>query len=168
MSPAHLPRVPRRARPAVALVLACLSVALGSMVAYLLVGGRLNPVEVVAADRAGDPACAAVARAWPGEVAGQSPVRTTADSPAVVAWGDPAIIARCGVTSPGPTTDECIDASGIDWVVQPLDDGTRFVTYGRSPALEVLVPHAYDPAPLLLGAFAEAGAQIEQGPRRCY
>lgn len=126
-----------------------------------------STIEAVPADRAQDPLCAQVAAAWPQTVGNRQRVETTADDQGVAAWGDPAIIARCGVTSPGPTTHECIDADGIDWVALPLDDGTRFVSYGRSPAVEVLVPSDYAPEGLVLPAFAEATAHIPPGERRC-
>jgi hypothetical protein len=93
--------------------------------------------------------------------------RTTSESPSVAAWGDPAVIARCGVRSPGPTTDTCISASGVDWVAHRLSDGYRFITFGRSPAIEVLVPHDYAPEPLLLGAFDTAAKQVPAGPHHC-
>ena len=83
------------------------------------------------------------------------------------AWGDPPIIARCGVPPIGPTTDQCIDVSGIDWVAHRLTDGVRFTTYGRTPAIEVLVPSAYQPEPLLLPALGAAAAASPQGGRRC-
>ena len=74
-------------------------------------------------------------------------------SPAAAAWGDPAIIARCGFAALSPTTLDCIQVNGIDWVVEPLDDGVAFTTYGRDPALEVLVPKAYAPEPMVLPDF---------------
>jgi hypothetical protein len=85
----------------------------------------------------------------------------------VRAWGEPAIIARCGLSPIGPTTDQCLDVSGVDWVAHQLTDGVRFTTYGRSPAVEVLVPSAYKPEPLLLPAFAAAASAIPQGERHC-
>jgi hypothetical protein len=85
----------------------------------------------------------------------------------VRAWGDPAIIARCGLSPVGPTTDQCLDVSGVDWVAHQLTDGVRFTTYGRSPAIEVLVPSAYKPEPLVLPAFAAAASTIPQGERHC-
>lgn len=86
-------------------------------------------------------------------------------SDTVRAWGDPAIIARCGVSSPGPTTDECFTVDGIDWVGVPLSDGYRFVTYGRSPAIEVLIPKKYEG--WSVAAFTAAAKTIPQGPRHC-
>lgn len=67
----------------------------------------------------------------------------------------------------GPTTDPCLNVSGIDWVAHQLSDGVRFTTYGRSPAIEVLVPRAYAPEPLLLPAFGAAASAIPQGERQC-
>lgn len=143
------------------------SVAACAAVGVAVVAGCGSTVEAVPADRASDPLCVQVAAAWPQSVAKQERVATTADDQGVAAWGDPAIIARCGVSSPGPTTNDCIEADGIDWVAMPLDDGTRFISYGRSPAVEILVPKAYAPEGMLLPAFAEATAQIPQGERRC-
>lgn len=129
--------------------------------------GCSRAVEVVPAAEATSPACAQVAAAWPATVSGQGRVATSSDSPAVAAWGDPAIIARCGAASSGPTTRDCIAVSGVDWVAEPLDDGTKFTTYGRTPAIEVLVPKDYSPEPLVLGAFTSPAQQIAQGPHRC-
>ena len=104
---------------------------------------------------------------WPKTVGGQSVRPTSSSSDAVRAWGDPAIIARCGLAPIGPTTDQCVSVSGIDWVAHPLTDGMRFTTYGRSPAIEILVPSAYKPEPLLLPAFGAAASAIPQGQRHC-
>ena len=60
-----------------------------------------------------------------------------------------------------------MDVSGVDWVAHQLSDGVRFTTYGRTPAIEILVPGAYKPEPLLLPAFGEAASAIPQGERRC-
>jgi len=90
-----------------------------------------------------------------------------ASSASVRAWGEPAIIARCGLPPIGPTTDQCLDVSGVDWVAHRLTDGVRFTTYGRTPAIEVLVPGAYQPEPLLLPAFGKAASAIPASTRRC-
>ena len=113
------------------------------------------------------PACQAVADHWPQTVGDLEPRATAVESRGVAAWGDPPVVARCGKQPPGPTTDQCIDINGIDWVATELDDGTMFTTYGRSPAIEVLVPDAYDTAPLWLPAFTVAAAQVEQTLGRC-
>ncbi len=151
-------------RPRLILLLAAAVVA---AVVGALAWWHARPLEVTAPSGASDPACADLARSLPATVQRQGRVRTTSDSPAVAAWGDPAIIWRCGVTPPGPTTDECIDVNGVDWVRQPLKDGSAFVTYGRDPAVEVLVPDAYAPEPLVLPPFSTVVAAVPQGEHRC-
>lgn len=138
-----------------------------AVVAGTLGLGGCGAVDVAAPPEAANAACTAAAGAWPETVADESRTATTSDSPAVAAWGDPAIVARCGLTPPGPTTDECVDIDGIDWVVRPLDDGQAYTTYGRSPAIEVLVPRDHDPSPLLLTAFTQAARQTPATERSC-
>ena len=137
--------------------------------AALLVAGLVgcSSTDATAAAEAGSAACRSAAAHWPTTVGGQSRQPTSSSSVSVRAWGDPAIIARCGLAAIGPTTDPCIDVSGIDWVAHQLTDGVRFTTYGRSPAIEVLVPSAYQPEPLLLPAFGAAASAIPQGQRHC-
>jgi hypothetical protein len=137
--------------------------------ALLLVGGLLgcSSIDVAVPAGAGSAACRAAATHWPRSVGGHSLRPTSSSSAAVRAWGEPAIIARCGLAPVGPTTDPCLDVSGIDWVAHQLTDGVRFTTYGRSPAIEILVPSAYKPEPLLLPAFGAAAAAIPQSERHC-
>ena len=135
--------------------------------AGLTLVGCGSSVDVTVADNASNPLCANASGAWPAVVSGEERRDTSVDSPTVGAWGDPAIIARCGVTSPGPTSNQCFGVSGVDWVGTRLSDGMSFVTYGRTPAIEVLVPKDYSPEPLVLGAFTQAAKAIPQGPHRC-
>ena len=138
--------------------------------ATLVVAGLVgcsSSLDVADPPEAGSAACRSAAAHWPTTVGGQSLRPTSSSSDAVRAWGDPAIIARCGLGAVGPTTDQCLEVSGVDWVVHQLTDGVRFTTYGRSPAIEILVPSAYKPEPLLLPAFGPAASAIPQGERRC-
>lgn len=97
--------------------------------------GRTATVE--AAPDAADPACAPAMIAMPDELA-DLPLRPT-DSQATAVWGDPAaVVLRCGVPSPGPTTDPCLRVDEVDWVVRDEDANWRLTTYGRTPAVEVL------------------------------
>jgi hypothetical protein len=113
-----------------------------------------TPVSVPPAPGAADPECAAIVLALPRGLTGLEHLGTT--SQATAAWGDPLdpVVLRCGVEAPGPTADECLTAddgtTSVDWVAVPQDDddgGTRwlFTTYGRSPAVEVLVPARVSP-----------------------
>ena len=141
------------------------------MLALAAAGGLLaacsTAVDATAPAEAGSTACEAAARAWPDSVAGQERRETTADTPAVAAWGDPAVIARCGLAPPGPTTQECLRVDDVDWVVGELSDGVQFTTFGREPAIEVLVPSDYAPEPLLLPAFGPAARQLPATGREC-
>lgn len=133
----------------------------------IVLTGCSSAIEVTAPPAADSPACDAAAAHWPSEVAGQEPTATDPTHSAVRAWGDPAIVVRCGVSALGPTEDPCVVVDDIDWVAEELDDGTRLTTFGRDPALEVLVPDAYDPAALLLPAFTDAAGALPRNERAC-
>ncbi|MDO5740324.1 MAG: DUF3515 family protein [Ornithinimicrobium sp.] len=136
--------------------------------AILLSACQGNAVKAVPFGQSDAPVCRAVADHWPERIGDLAPRVVAVQSRGVAAWGDPPIVARCGKAPLGPTEDVCLDVSGIDWVSTPLDDGaSMFTTYGRSPAIEVLVPAAYEAAPLLLPAFGAAAAQIEQTLGSC-
>lgn len=120
------------------------------VVATALLGAACSStVQVDVAPSATDPMCAQVVLALPDDVAGLARITTT--SQATAAWGSPgaAIVLRCGVEPPGPTTDQCVtvtDPAGgsVDWVVT-VDGSTdagawTFVTFGRVPAVELTVP----------------------------
>jgi Protein of unknown function (DUF3515) len=142
----------------------------GSLLAAGLLGCssvHLTDLNVTDPADAGSAVCRSAATHWPKTVGGRTLRATSSSSAAVRAWGDPPIIARCGMPPIGPTTDTCLDVSGIDWVAHQLTDGVRFTTYGRTPAIEILVPGVYQPEPLLLPAFTEAASAIPQGERRC-
>jgi hypothetical protein len=145
--------------------------ALPGVVAAAAVWGALSlrgrPVEVTAPPGGADPACARLADRLPATLHGESRRATSTSSPAVAAWGNPAIVWRCGVQPPGPTQDECTRVDGVDWVRVPLDDGSAFTTYGREPAVQLLVPRAYAPEPLLLPALSAVVRDVPQGARRC-
>lgn len=94
--------------------------------------------DIETAPNATDPLCAEAMVAMPEEIAGHERRRT--DSQSTAAWGEPAAaVFRCGVPNPGPTTDECVGANGVDWVVSEEGSNWRITTYGREPAMEVLL-----------------------------
>jgi hypothetical protein len=108
---------------------------------------HVDAFPVSAADRT---ACTDVLAALPERMAGQDR-RTVDGSRYAAAWGDPAIVLRCGV--PLPRTfkgDPCITRNGIGWSV-PLDqadDLTLDVVMTlafRTPVLQVRLPSHYRP-----------------------
>lgn len=105
----------------------------------LALTGCVGEVPMEAAAGANDPACADVTVRLPDTVAGL-PKRTT-DAQATGAWGDPVgVELRCGITPSGPTTDECVNVNGVDWIIDDSEAPLyRFEAYGRTPGLEVYV-----------------------------
>lgn len=86
------------------------------------------------------------------------PRATDTDSSFVVAWGDPAIVLRCGVPKPAalnsPTAAQLVDVDGVLW--QPVLGKRQavYTTVDRAVYVEVSVPAGADqPLPLLAGAI---------------
>ena len=113
--------------------------ALAALLGGLVLAGCTQAVPFDAAPDASDVDCAAVVVRLPDTVAGLAERETNAQGTG--AWGQPAsVLLRCGVQPPGPTTDRCVSVDGIDWVIDESDaPNYRFTTYGRTPAVEVLV-----------------------------
>lgn len=106
----------------------------------LLLAGCAPTVSLEAAPGATDPLCADVVVKLPAQL-GTAPLRET-DAQGTAAWGDPqsTVILRCGVATPGPTTDACISYDDVDWVEDDSrSPDIRYTTYGRTPAVEVVI-----------------------------
>jgi hypothetical protein len=98
-----------------------------------------STVPLTAAKDATNPKCADVIVRLPSAV-DSLPIRQT-DAQATSAWGNPsAVLLRCGVTPPGPTTDICYTVKGVDWLRDTSKAPTYiFTTYGRNPAVQVVI-----------------------------
>ncbi|GAB4083501.1 hypothetical protein GCM10028784_01310 [Myceligenerans cantabricum] len=114
----------------------------------LATSGCAPTIGVAVAPDAADPLCASVLLAMPESLAADLP-RVDTNSQATAAWGEPgaAVTLRCGVEPPGPSSQcqsvESADGTTVDWIVATDDEGTwSFTTYGRDPAVEVVVPPA--------------------------
>jgi hypothetical protein len=85
------------------------------------------------------------------------------DSPFVVAWGDPAIVLRCGVERPaGLVVGSDAQTNVADGVVFLVNDRKEnapwvFTAVDREPYIEVTVPASYSQPPL--GPIADAISQ---------
>lgn len=142
--------------------------ALGGVLALpLLLGACSGAVEVGVPQHADGAACTAAAKHWPDELGDLEPRETDPSSPAVRAWGDPAVVARCGQPPVAPTEDACVVVDDIGWVAEELDGGTRLTSFGHDPAIEVIVPEEQGPGPLLLPAFADAVEQLPTNGLEC-
>jgi len=96
-------------------------------------------VNLEAAPLANDPACAEITVRLP-DVIGDQEKRAT-NAQATGAWGNPtSIILRCGLDPVAVSNLTCVTASDIDWLVDDSKAPSyRFITFGRSPATEVIV-----------------------------
>ena len=144
-----------------------LALAALSVLGVLVCTGCSHAVKAKVPVGGDSPVCAQVAAQLPGRLLKQKHRDTDPNSPSLAAWGDPAIILRCGVATPGPSTDHCETVNGVDWVVQPLSDGASFTTYGRTPAIQVLVPKHYAPEEFALTGLSTAVDVVPQGEHRC-
>ncbi|GAA2461647.1 DUF3515 domain-containing protein [Agromyces soli] len=107
--------------------------------AALLLAACTPIVPFEPAPEASDADCASLVVRLPDTVA-ELPKRET-NAQGTGAWGEPAsVLLRCGVPVPGPTTERCVSVDGIDWIIDESDAPRYlFTTYGRTPAVEVLV-----------------------------
>jgi hypothetical protein len=88
---------------------------------------------------ANNPGCAEVVVRLPNQL-GELPSRNT-NAQGTGAWGEPAsVILRCGIEPTEVSALPCVTVGEVDWLV---DDSAapsfRFVTFGRTPATEVIV-----------------------------
>ncbi len=91
--------------------------------------------------------CSALHGRLPDEVIGHTVVAAKPTSQYTEAWGDPAIVFRCGVPVPDALTptSQLVTVDGVDWLPEPLTHGYVFTTVGRAVTVEVSVPDQYSP-----------------------
>jgi hypothetical protein len=110
-------------------------------VGALLLSGCAAAVPMQPAADATHPSCADVVVHLPSSVADKTELETNAQGTG--AWGEPgnsSVLLHCGVAVPGPTTLPCVSINGVDWIEDDADAPLyRFTTYGRTPAVEVIV-----------------------------
>lgn len=89
--------------------------------------------------------CQALLADAPAAVAGQE-MRDVPDRVAA-AWGEPAIILRCGVEKPEALTasSPCFPVRDVGWLAEETADGYLFTTIGRAFYVSVEVPENYEP-----------------------
>jgi len=104
-----------------------------------LLSGCSQTVSLDPAADSNNPRCAAVTVRLPDNIDGNQKVETNAQ--ATAAWGTPSkVLLRCGLPEVKASTLSCVTAGGVDWLVDPTNaPNYRFVTFGRNPAVEVMV-----------------------------
>jgi hypothetical protein len=111
-----------------------------AVLALGLLTGCASSVPLTPATDAANPECAEVITRLPESVA--SLVQRDTNAQGTSAWGTPAdVLLYCGVDVPDPTASlSCVTVDGIDWLRDPADDPNfTFITYGRDPAIAVVV-----------------------------
>jgi len=104
-------------------------------------------------------ACVKVFAKLPVQLGRLAPRKTETDSSFVAAWGNPAVVVRCGVARPAvfgtPQAAQLVDVNSILWQPDPQRDRTIYTTVDRSVYIDVTVPAGADqPLPLLAPAVS--------------
>ncbi|MFV0127576.1 DUF3515 domain-containing protein [Streptomyces sp. HMX112] len=99
--------------------------------------------------------CRALHEELPRTVAGLDRSDPEPDSDLTAAWGDGAIVLRCGVARPARMSDPKalgIEVNGVDWLLEErAGDGPRFTSTYRKAYVEVSLGerYAHDSGPLV-------------------
>ena len=136
--------------------------------AILLLSSCAAIVPLEPADDAVNPSCAEVSVHLPESVANLDSRETNAQ--ATGAWGEPAsIILRCGVPVPPPTAEfACVPVDGIEWLRDDSNDPTFvFTTYGRDPAVEVIIDGTVASGLEVLTDLSDAVGALPKNGREC-
>jgi hypothetical protein len=104
-------------------------------------------------------ACVKVFAKLPVQLGQLAPRRTQTDSSFVAAWGNPAVVLRCGVAKPAvfgtAEAAQLVEVNGVLWQPDPQRDRTVYTAIDRSVYLDVTVPAGADqPLPLLAPAVS--------------
>jgi hypothetical protein len=114
----------------------------------------VQPVATLAAHQTA--VCRDVTRALPKEVAADVVRRRVSpDDGTTAAWGDPAIVLRCGV-APGSALDDLYEFDGVQWAMHDTGSTRTWTTRGRAVNVQVVVPDHYSGQAELLGSLATA------------
>ena len=100
--------------------------------------------------------CEALIADMPTKVAGQG--NRDVSGQIAAAWGDPAIILRCGVEKPKALipSSPCYTVRDVGWLSETTADGYLFTTIGRTFYVSIEVPKTYDPAADALADLAQS------------
>lgn len=133
-------------------------------IATVLLTACTPTVSMKPAEHANDPLCAEVMVRLPKAIGEFDRVWT--DAQATGAWGvnPPVVALTCGSNAPAPTAKlQCATLGGVDWLVDEEDfPNLLMTTYGRQPAVQVLVNTEAISSNVALLALASAVSQIPE------
>jgi len=132
-----------------------------------LLSGCSPIVALTPAPHANASECADVIVRLPQTV--QNLPRRETNAQATGAWGDPAqVLLRCGVAVPTASDLPCVTVDGQDWL---RDDANKpsyvFTTYGRTPAIAVVVDQSKLTPGLVLSDLSSVVAFTKPNGRQC-
>lgn len=144
------------------LALAAASVALAAALSGCAPVVSLAP----AAEFANDPECAEAIVRMPDAISSY-PLRQT-DAQGAAAWGEPTVVLLyCGVPVPEVSELPCVPVEGIFWLREEVDAGLAYTTYGRDPAVRVVIdPDAIGPG-VVLDELSTAVSYTSETGREC-
>lgn len=148
----------RPRRPVIALAAASLAAVLAGCAPVV----SMTP----AAEFANDPECADAIVRMPAAISSYELRHTDAQGSA--AWGQPTVVLLyCGVPVPEVSELPCVEIAGVFWLREEVDAGFAYTTYGRDPAVRVVVdPDAVGPG-VVLDELAVAVSYTSENGREC-
>ena len=104
-----------------------------------VLSGCAATVVLTPADDANNPNCAEVIVRLPQETS--TLTKRSTNSQSTAAWGSPvAVTLRCGLDPVMVSELPCVTAGGVDWIVdESAKPNYRFVSFGRTPATEIII-----------------------------
>lgn len=177
-TPAHDAPVPAVGTPRIVIVLvtAAILVTVGAIVAGFVIAARIGqqgtaaqtgPVAVPAVPAPGAEGshCAALMSALPHSLADEPRRSLLVPDPGVAAWGDPAIVLRCGLSDPAELTCSATlttvsDKAGVavQWLRIAAGSAVTFLAVDRPVRIALTVPDTAGTAPVQQLSEVIAGA----------
>ncbi|OIH97099.1 MULTISPECIES: DUF3515 family protein [unclassified Curtobacterium] len=129
--------------------------------------GCTNTVGMTAAPSANAAACASAQVRLPTTVDGTLPLRNT-NAQSTAAWGDPtAALWHCGVAVPTVSDLPCFSLGSVDWIRDDRGAQIVYTTFGRSPAVQVVVDTAKTAGNQVLQDVGTAVSTLPTDGHRC-
>jgi hypothetical protein len=114
-----------------------------ALLAAALVVGCSGPSSVPVPPPHGPAAgCSTLSHDLPGSVDGRKQRDTSPASTRTAAWGDPAVVLRCGVGRPAglQPTSQVVEVNGVEWFLGGDDPPYVLTTVGRGTYVQVRLP----------------------------
>jgi hypothetical protein len=123
-------------------------------------------VVITPADDANNPNCAEVIVRLPQETS--TLTKRSTNSQSTAAWGSPvAITLRCGLEPVMVSELPCVTAGGVDWIVDESGKPDyRFVSFGRTPATEIIIDSEMASGATVLEDLGQA-VQFTPSTKKC-